>query len=191
MPTLDTWDDALLDNGWAVSTSLLEPSFWQALDRLKHSTAEQSLMAAGTGKGASFQAQSVRGDRIHWLEGHTPDEATVLAGLDRLRQALREMLRLPLNEVEAHLAYYPPGAGYAKHLDAFQHNNARLVSLVCYLNPQWEPGHGGCLRLHLEQGPVDVPPVWGASAIFLSEAVEHEVLPSSVDRWSLACWFRR
>lgn len=186
-----TWGDSLVEHGWAVTPALLGPAFWQALEQLKQTTPFQSLVPAGTGKALSFQAQSVRGDRIHWLDGATSLETTVLQELEGLRQALRDHLRIPLGEVEAHMACYPPGAGYARHLDAFRRDNARLVSLVCYLNPAWEEAHGGCLRLHLPQGPLDVAPRWGQSALFLSETIEHEVLPSTVERWSLACWFRR
>lgn len=186
-----TWEESLVEQGWAATPTLLKPAFWDALEQLKHATAAPLLVPAGTGKAISFQAQSVRGDRIRWLEGASVEEVRVLEGLEGLRQELRTLLRVPLNEVEAHLACYPPGAGYARHLDAFRRDNSRLVSLVCYLNPAWESAHGGCLRLHLPEGPVDVAPRRGESAVFLSETIEHEVLPSTVERWSLACWFRR
>ncbi len=185
------WCEELLENGWAVGPSVLPSTAWDAMARLKQATLNENLLPAGTGKGQDYRAQSVRGDRIRWLDPGRPLDAAVLAPLDALRQTLREELRLPLSHQEAHLAWYPPGAGYARHLDSFRKDNARLVSLVCYLNPGWQPPHGGCLRLHLPTGTHDVPPQQGTAALFLSECIEHEVLPSAVDRWSLACWFRR
>lgn len=185
------WEDALVNNGWASGKSMLPPAFWSSLSRLQQATQLESLMPAGTGKGSSFQAQGLRGDRIHWLTEGPEEETAVLAHLHALRADLKERLRLPLNDLEAHLALYAPGTGYTRHVDAFKHDNRRLVSLVCYLNPSWKPEHGGCLRLHLDDGPVDVAPDFGNAALFLSERIEHEVLASAAPRWSLACWFRR
>jgi SM-20-related protein len=47
------------------------------------------------------------------------------------------------------------------------------------------------LRLHLHDGPCDIKPRPGCVVLFLSDEVEHEVLPATRDRWSIAGWFRR
>ncbi len=61
-----------------------------------------------------------------------------------------------------------------------------------YLNGGWRPTDGGALRLHLGDGPHrDVPPAGGTLVAFLSERFDHEVLPATGARWSLAGWFRR
>ena len=58
-----------------------------------------------------------------------------------------------------------------------------------------DPGHneadGGALRLHLPDGAVDVPPRGGTLVLFLSAEIEHEVLPTTRERLSIAGWFRR
>ncbi len=66
---------------------------------------------------------------------------------------------------------------------------ARLITAIAYLNPDWEPGAGGCLRLHVPPGPVDVAPRGGRVLLFRSDAVEHEVLPShGPPRYAVTMW---
>ena len=120
-----------------------------------------------------------------------------------LTKAYGKVLAVDLDEVEAHYAIYPPGSGYNRHRDRFRDNDAsssagssRILSLVCYLNDDWREADGGALRLHLdpdapeEGGTVDVWPQAGSSICFLSE-LEHEVLPATRERLSIAAWFRR
>jgi SM-20-related protein len=115
--------------------------------------------------------------------------------MDSLRQALNRELLLGLEELEAHFALYPPGAGYARHRDRFRDDDARVLSTVFYLNPDWREADGGALRLHLPAcAPVahrDFFPVAGTLVVFLSADFEHEVLPASRDRLSIAGWMRR
>ena len=151
---------------------------------------------AAIGRGARrARDAAVRGDRTLWLDAIEPAHAPALRAfaseLDALRRELDRALLLGLAEVEAHLACYPPGARYARHLDRFADHGARVLSLVLYLNPGWRPEHGGALRLHLDGGPRDVLPASGTLVAFLSDRVEHEVLPATRERWSVAAWFRR
>ena len=98
---------------------------------------------------------------------------------------------LGMESLEAHFACYPPGAGYARHRDRFADDDARVLSLACYLNPDWPDDADGALRLHLPGGARDIAPLPGFVVLFLSDEVEHEVLPATRDRWSIAGWFRR
>ena len=133
----------------------------------------------------------IRGDATLWLDDPRCGEPAraYLAQLDGLRIALNRRLFLGLHEVEAHYAAYPPGAGYARHRDRFRDSDARVVSLVSYLNPDWQDDDEGALRLHLQAGAVEVRPR-GGSVCFLSE-LEHEVLPARRERFSIAAWMRR
>lgn len=154
--------------------------------------AARGLAPAATGHGAGRGLRSgVRGDATLWLDdARTGDAAAAyLAQLDALRVALNRRLFLGVDEVEAHYALYPPGARYAKHRDRFRDDDARVVSVVTYLNPDWDDDDGGALRLSLDDGDVDIPPRAG-SVCFLSE-LEHEVLPATRDRASIAAWMRR
>ncbi|MEH6367338.1 MAG: 2OG-Fe(II) oxygenase, partial [Pseudomonas marincola] len=93
---------------------------------------------------------------------------------------------------ESHFAFYPAGAFYKKHLDRFRDDDRRTVSVVLYLNEQWQDDFGGELRLYLPDGETrDVRPEAGSLVVFMSADMPHEVLPATRERLSLAGWFRR
>jgi len=139
----------------------------------------------------------VRGDAIQWLERDDPAEAVamLLERLDQLREALNQRLFLGLIEIEAHFAHYPTGASYRRHLDRFRSDDARTLSAVIHLGEPWRAEHGGELRLYVEdpdgESSIDLPPLPGQLVLFLSGEIEHEVLPTRRDRYSVAGWMRR
>ncbi len=135
---------------------------------------------------------AVRGDRTHWLSSeNSAIEAQVLGMLDAIRYALNQTLWLNLASVEAHFTHYPPGAGYARHKDVFQRDALRVISLVLYLNPAWQQADAGRLVLYLAEGVQFVPPQSGTAVLFVSADTEHSVERTTVDRYSIAAWFRR
>lgn len=186
--------DALRDTGLAVVAGLFDTGLLLSLrsEALAHADAGR-LHGASTGRGPGRQLAGLRGDSTLWLDDASCGEASAafLAALDALRLRLNRELLLGLHEVEAHYALYPPGAGYVRHRDRFRDDDARVLSLVCYLNPDWPEEAGGALRLHLPDGPRDVAPRLGTTALFLSDEIEHEVLPATQERLSIAAWFRR
>ena len=99
---------------------------------------------------------------------------------------------LGLFELELHYAWYPPGAGYARHVDQPQAALAwRQVSLALYLNEGWTPGAGGELRI-FDAGEAhrDIAPLAGRLVCFVSPGREHAVLLTRRDRISISGWFR-
>jgi SM-20-related protein len=151
------------------------------------------LAPAGIGRGAGRGLHdTVHGDATLWLDDARAGVAAAgfLASLDALRVALNRRLFLGADEVEAHYAAYPPAARYARHRDRFRDDGpSRVVSFVTYLNPDWRDEDGGLLRLSLDGGDVDIVPRTG-SVCFLSE-LEHEVLPATRERCSIAAWMRQ
>ncbi len=143
--------------------------------------------------GEELVIPSIRGDYTRWLDDCPPTEAgaAFLQIMDGLRSTLNRSLFVGLDSFETHYALYPPGAGYRKHLDRFKGNPLRQVSVVAYLNQAWQPGDGGELRLHLDEGAHDVAPRGGTLAVFMSDSIVHEVLAANRDRASLVGWFRR
>lgn len=152
---------------------------------------------AGTGRGAGHQLQpSVRGDDVLWLgdDAAAVGQGGYLDAMEVLRGRLNQALFLGLFGFEAHVAAYPAGAGYARHLDAFHGPTpGRILSTVLYLNRDWREADGGHLRLFLDGANaepfVDVVPTGGTLVAFFSEAVEHEVRPAQRERVSVAGWF--
>ncbi|MGB6308770.1 MAG: 2OG-Fe(II) oxygenase, partial [Steroidobacteraceae bacterium] len=145
--------------------------------------------------GGSHRAQrreEIRGDSICWIAAPPlPAEQALLEALEALRLDLNARAWLGLFELELHYAWYPPGAGYARHVDQPQGRAQRQVSLVLYLNEDWAPGAGGELRIFDAQGGHrDIEPMAGRLVCFLTPGREHAVLPTERDRLSISGWFR-
>ena len=152
------------------------------------------LAAAATGHGAGRQVrEDIRGDRIGWLDEGSPApvERALFAALEALRVEANRELLLGLWRYEGHYALYPPGAHYARHRDRFQDDDARVLSLVLYLNEAWQTNEGGVLRIHRPGGiPRDVLPDGGTLVAFIAAQFEHEVLPATRPRLAVSGWFR-
>ncbi len=162
----------------------------QILDRT------DAMKKAGIGRGSDLMRdRSVRRDKIAWLQGITAPQAALFEFFDAIRQGLNQRLFLGLKRFETHYATYHPGDFYKKHLDSFQGRASRVVSLVLYLNEDWQESDGGALQVfsrdieHNAYGTV--LPEAGRMALFMSEEIPHEVLPANRTRYSLACWFRQ
>lgn len=191
--------DVLASERWLGIPDWLDAELQRELYDTARGRAVAGLMApARVGRADQLQrASEIRGDRILWLERDDPEACVtiLLDRLDDLRAALNQQLFLGLAEIEAHFAHYLPGARYQRHLDRFRSDDARTLSAVIHLGEPWSGEHGGELRLYIE-GPdgetsIDLAPIPGQLVLFLSGEIEHEVLPTQRDRYSVACWMRR
>ena len=151
-----------------------------------------ALRPAGVSRGIHHRIDAeTRGDAIAWLAPETagPALAVLHAGFDALREALNREAYLGLARTEVQLARYPGGGeGYRRHRDAFAGRSNRRVTALYYLNPAWQPAHGGLLRCHLDGGPLEIEPIADRLMCFLSERVEHEVLPAFAPRLAVTAW---
>jgi len=143
-------------------------------------------------QGAVQRREEIRGDSTCWLaEPLFPAERSVWELLEQLRLELNRESFLGLFELELHYARYPPGAGYARHVDQPRGRAQRIVSLVLYLNEGWDPACGGQLRLFgAADWYRDIEPIAGRLACFLTAGREHAVLPTRRSRLALSGWFR-
>ncbi|MCP8466832.1 2OG-Fe(II) oxygenase [Pseudomonas sp. ZM23] len=187
--------DDLAERGWSVQDAFLPASLIAALAAECRTRASEGLLAAaavGRGDGQAVR-EGIRGDRIHWLEpGQSEACDHYLSALDTLRLTLNRTLFLGLEDFEGHFALYPPGSFYQKHLDRFRDDDRRTVTAVFYLNADWREEQGGALRMYLpDEQVLDLAPLAGRLAVFLSGDFPHEVLPASHERLSLTGWFRR
>ena len=133
------------------------------------------LTPARVGRG---RQDGVRGDEIGWLAD------------DGRFEALRGELNgawLGLERFDLQVARYRSGAAYPRHRDAFRGGPSRRVTAIWYLNPEWSGG--GELRLHLPGRPLDVAPLLDRLVVFLSEKLDHEVLPAAAERWAVTAWY--
>lgn len=188
----------LAARGWAHAETALPEALTHALRlRLETLEAADALKLAAIGRGDSqIRAAAIRRTQIRWLEGKDPAERAFLEGCEALRREINRTLFAGLFEFEAHFARYPAGGHYARHLDAFADRpRDRVVSLVAWLNGDWQAGDGG--ELDLWSGPDDTgPPVatlaprGGDLLLMMSETIPHAVRETRVPRLGLAGWFR-
>jgi len=196
---LDGIASDLADQGLAIRDGLLPPDL---IDRLaaegQARWAADDPRPALIGRGQERHANAtIRTDRILWLDPATatPAQGQYLAFIADLRLAINRRLFLGLFEFEGHLAVYPPGAFYRKHLDRFRGTEQRLVTAILYLNPDWREEDGGQLRLYPDPNDdgryQDLLPLAGRLVCFLSGDFPHEVLPARRDRLSITGWYRK
>ena len=142
--------------------------------------------------GTEQRRDAIRGDFTCWLrEPLSPCERVLLDRLEDLRLQINRDLFLGLFELELHYARYPPGAAYARHVDQPHDSAQRQVSLVLYLNQDWQPNDGGALRVFAADDQyIDVEPLGGKLVCFLTSGREHEVMPARRERHSISGWFR-
>ncbi len=184
---------ALAADGWCVQPGLLSTPQTRAL-AIECTAMHDARLLVSARTGAARSASALRGDSTHWFvdDAMSAPQQAFAERIDALRVALNRELMLGLVDCESHYAVYRPGAGYARHLDRLRHSDARVVSAVFYLNEGWREADGGALRLYLADGSArDIYPHAGNLLLFLSAQFEHEVLPATRDRMSIACWMRQ
>ncbi len=148
----DVLFQSLEERGWAVSDRIVPPSLAQALRNHAHQLWQQGFFKpASIGRQAKLASDpDIRGDAICWMDDDSPPPpcAEFLAWADGLRQELNRHFFLSLRGQEFHFARYEPGRGYARHMDQHGGTSARKVSLVLYLNDDWQAEDGGELCLY-------------------------------------------
>ena len=116
--------------------------------------------------------------------------------MNSLCEHFRSQLYLSVWTYEGHLARYPAEGFYKAHLDRHAKTLNREISIIAYLNNDWQETDGGQLRIYTnkEQGmdgpSLDVLPQAGTVVIFRSADFWHEVLPSKRPRLSVTGWLR-
>ncbi len=200
--------DQITDRGYCVMDNFLSPSVIDTLASEILVLENGALLhAANTGRAQTTVNTKFRGDSIYWLNEAeaSPAQQTYFDEMERLRYGLNRHLYLGLDLLESHLALYPIGAGYQKHLDRFKANDnsqlpQRQISCILYLNKDWLEEDGGYLRLYLNAddatdgivataSSLDIAPIAGRLVMFLSDTFYHEVMPANRARMSLTGWF--
>jgi len=197
--TLEQITQTLARDGYAVVPRFLDATTSTALAAEGHRQIDSGLLrAAGVGQGDEFSLRGeIRSDHILWLDDSNaaPLQRQYLGLLEAYRQEVNRQLYLGLFEFEGHLALYPPGSFYRRHLDRFRDDDRRTVTAILYLNDDWQQAEGGQLRFYPNgertNEYLDVLPEAGTFVTFLSHDYWHEVLAGSRERMSLTGWFKR
>ena len=181
--------DGLAETGFAIVDDFLSPVEVQQILSLPVFN-PGTFKKAGIGKETKQINEAIRGDSILWLDKSTVDESLkiYLSRIDDLREYLKENLFLSLKDFECHLASYPPGSFYKRHLDQFKSDDHRKISVITYLNENWKQEEGGQLRMYVKDQEFDFLPEAGKMICFRSDLIEHEVLPATRERLSITGW---
>lgn len=191
--------DDLSVKGWFSGCGLFPLELCQSLynEAQRFAESENQFRKAKVGdKDNAALHQEIRNDQIKWI---TEENATViqkqyLALVYDLMIHFKQSFFMPLNTFECHFAMYEEGGYYKKHFDSFKNKNARLFTIVLYLNPNWSETDGGSLVIYNQENEdlIDaiVHPKIGNFTIFLSENIQHEVLSCRNERFSLTGWLR-
>jgi SM-20-related protein len=184
----------LIDKGYSIQPFALPIDLANNLVTQVSSMSQQAFMEAGIGRLSKHMHNDfVRRDEICWISGSSEAGEQWLDWTNKLQIYLNQHLFLGLFSFESHFSHYATGSFYKRHLDAFKGQANRVLSLVAYLNPNWQIGDGGELVLYQDEFDTQglkVIPALGTLAIFLSEEFPHEVLPANRDRYSIAGWYR-
>ncbi|QMW01821.1 2OG-Fe(II) oxygenase [Spirosoma foliorum] len=191
--------DGILTDGYGVTDNFLSPGEITALaNRLHERRSAGQFRAAGIGNQSVIVENAIRGDEILWIDEATatPEEAAFLQRIAEFIQYVNQTCYLGLREFEFHYALYPAGTFYKRHLDQFRSDSRRKLSVICYLNTDWQETDGGQLAIYLpdqtgeSEQQQKITPIGGRLVCFESGRLEHEVLPATRERLSITGWLK-
>lgn len=137
--------------------------------------------------------KTIRGDFICWIEESKANEReqAFFNKVEDFTNYLNRTCYLGIQEREFHYALYPEGTFYKRHLDTFQNDDSRKLSIVCYLNNEdWLPEYGGELVIYKPAKEISIYPLKGRMVVFESQILEHEVKPVKKERLSITGWLK-
>lgn len=137
--------------------------------------------------------KTIRGDFISWINESdlVKEEKIFFDKVNHFKDYMNRTCFLGIQEHEFHYAVYPKGTFYKRHLDVFNNDDSRKLSLVCYLNDEnWQPEFGGELVIYKPLEEIKIYPLKGRVVIFESQIVEHEVRLVEKMRLSITGWLK-
>lgn len=192
------WNDetvqTLGDGGALIFDGLLgRPTALNAFNAILRLAQTGDLRPASIGRLSNHRHDdAIRQDLIAWLDDQAdPAFLPVKQLFETVRLTINEQCWLGLKRFDTQIALYPGnGAQYDRHRDAFVGQSNRRLTAIYYPNIDWIPAHGGQLRVffapdHVEQ----IDPVGDRLVVFLSELLDHQVLPTFAPRTAITAWF--
>ncbi len=184
------WLDQLAEKEFVLIDNFLPLNILQSLEELFEKVYQKDDFNPAK-VGSSYHEKridEIRSDSIYWLDKTQHSSIALFFELiHEMMQEISEFLFLSLQGYEFHFANYPQGGYYKAHLDQFKERNNRMISVVIYLNKNWENGMGGELKIHGENELL-IEPIYNRAVIFRSDTILHEVLPTQFERKSLTGW---
>jgi len=189
--TYISWLDQLAENDYVIIDDFVsEDLFGIVSTYFSERLAEDDLAKAGIGALGDYTVdKQIRGDYVYWLD--ESKDTTLQPFFDQMNEFVLKVKRfcfLSISDVECHLAYYPTGSFYKRHVDQFKERNNRILSFVLYLNPEWKVEHEGELVIYKDDKAIKVAPIKSRLILFKSAGLEHEVALTHNERLSLTGW---
>jgi SM-20-related protein len=191
--------DSLVDNKFAIADDFFTTSEVNLLrNNLMRKYDLDQFKKSAIGNTDKIIIEGVRGDFISWIDENNLDTAEQMyfTKVNNFIEYLNSTCYLGIVEGEFHYALYPDGAFYKRHLDVFQNDSRRTLSVIFYLNDDdWKVEDGGELVIYIKdtdgtEKEVNVTPFGGRMVIFNSRELEHEVKIVSRPRKSITGWFK-
>ncbi|XP_049878058.1 egl nine homolog 1 [Pectinophora gossypiella] len=151
----------------------------------------------------STEAQTVRSDRITWVDGKEPHcfyIRQLISYVDNIVLRANKMANngkmgdyIINGRTKAMVAVYPGcGSHYVKHVDN-PNKDGRCITAIYYLNTDWDVRrYGGLLRVFPEgtNQVADIAPIFDRMLFFWSDRRNpHEVQPAYATRYAITLWY--
>ena len=192
--TFDSLINSFIENQVGLADHFLsEPLAAHLKENLNALFADNRLHSAGIGNNTSLvQDKRVRGDLIYWLDRahNDPHENDFFDLMDRFVVYLNASCYAGITGYEFHYALYEKGAFYKRHLDQFRNDKNRSISMIMYLNSDWQEKDGGELCVYHSDYVQTIAPLNGKCVFFKSSELEHEVLLTHQPRLSITGWLK-
>ena len=185
------WLDKLAEDDYVIIDNFITEELYASIsgyfsDRLN----ENDLAKAGIGALGDYTIdKQIRGDYVYWLD--EKKDVAIQPFFDQMNEFVLKVKRfcfLSISDVECHLAYYPEGSFYKRHVDQFKERNNRILSFALYLNPDWQPAHEGELIIYKDEKAIKISPIKSRLVLFKSAGLEHEVTLTYNERLSVTGW---
>lgn|SRR5690606_12354132 len=198
-PLFETIINDLLQQNYSVIDNFFsEDEILLLRDTLLEKYREDCFKKAAIGNKFDQQiSEQVRGDFVFWIDEASTSEVEELffRKINAMVNYLNQTCFLGILHKEFHYAVYPKGTYYKRHLDTFQNDDRRKLSLVCYLNDLgWKKENGGELVIYPNDSSVEplvIHPLPGRVVVFESQILEHEVRQVlASERYSITGWLK-
>lgn len=189
----------IVDRHYAVADYFFETELLKSLcNQISSLYNNDALKKAAIGKHFDEHiVTEIRGDYIQWINEKSINETEVsfFQSLNHFVDYLNRTCFMGILHKEFHYAVYPQGRFYKRHLDTFDNDRRRKLSMVLYLNKNWNSNNGGDLVIYTQNNSteeaISIVPKFGRLVIFESSILEHEVKPVlKGERLSITGWLK-
>lgn len=179
--------DNLFNQGWYLQENIFTKEYVQSINQLM----KNQIFNNATIGHEKILNKDIRNDSISWLQkdSHSPLIQEYFSFTNNIAKVLNQEFYIGVNDFECHFAQYEAGGFYKPHYDNLHGKNNRAVTVITYLNQNWEEKDGGCLEIILPEKKISIAPLAGSVIVFLSDLILHEVTTSYKKRQSITGWF--